>query len=99
MSGTTWRTGRKVGHHIYAQIGDQPADDDPWLGSFRNPEDAQMTVEAMNLAEKLLDIDRAVTAVVDYLATVEGRAGIANQTLLKLLDRMCEAMPKPEATP
>ncbi|HEY9417903.1 MAG TPA: hypothetical protein VIQ30_24350 [Pseudonocardia sp.] len=91
----TWRVGRKVGHHIYAQIGAQPADDDPWLGSFRNPEDAEMAVEAMNLAEKLLGIDRALTAVVDYFDTVEGCAGVANQTLLKLLDRVCEAMPKP----
>jgi hypothetical protein len=27
-----WRTGRKVGRTIYAQIGDQPSDHDPLLG-------------------------------------------------------------------
>lgn len=43
-----WRTGRKVGHHVYLQLGPLPADDDPWLGSFRDARDAALAVRAVN---------------------------------------------------
>ena len=44
-----WRTGRKVGRTIYAQVGDAPADNDPLIGVMDSPELAQAAVEAHNL--------------------------------------------------
>jgi hypothetical protein len=33
-----WRVGRKVGRTIYAQLGDEPSDDDPLIGVMDAPE-------------------------------------------------------------
>lgn len=48
-----WRVGRRNGHNVYRQHGDQPRgmehhDGDDSLGYFRRPEDAQLAVDAVN---------------------------------------------------
>ena len=43
-----WRTGRKNGHTIYAQLGENPSDSDPFLGSLLTPEAAAEAVRAHN---------------------------------------------------
>jgi hypothetical protein len=44
-----WRTGRKVGRTIYAQLGREPSDTDPLIGVFDTRELADAAVEAHNL--------------------------------------------------
>jgi hypothetical protein len=43
-----WRTGRKVGRTIYAQLSGIPKDDDPLIGVFDTIELAKAAVEAHN---------------------------------------------------
>jgi hypothetical protein len=43
-----WRTGRKVGRTIYAQLGPEPADGDPLIGVMDTPELAAAAVAAHN---------------------------------------------------
>lgn len=43
-----WRTGRKVGRTIYAQVGAEPSDDDPLIGVFDTRELATIAVETHN---------------------------------------------------
>jgi hypothetical protein len=43
-----WRTGRKVGRTIYAQVGAIPSDDDQLIGVMDTPELATETVRAHN---------------------------------------------------
>jgi hypothetical protein len=47
-----WRTGRKVGRTIYAQLGDKPSDDDPLIGVFDTAGLATAAVTAHNEALK-----------------------------------------------
>lgn len=47
-----WRTGRKVGRTVYAQLGPEPSDDDPLIGCMDTPEIAADAVDAHN---QLLD--------------------------------------------
>jgi len=48
-----WRQGRKVPHHVYRQLGDEP-DTRPWpagdppVATFLDPADAALAVEAVN---------------------------------------------------
>jgi hypothetical protein len=44
----TWRTGRKVGRTIYAQMGPEPSDDDPLIGVMDTPDLAALVVLAVN---------------------------------------------------
>jgi hypothetical protein len=44
-----WRTGRKVGRTIYAQIGEQPSDGDVLIGMMDTRELADEAVRAHNL--------------------------------------------------
>lgn len=48
-----WRTGRKVGRTIYAQIGDAPADHDPLIGVMDTRELADHAVRAHNVILRL----------------------------------------------
>lgn len=43
-----WRTGRKVGRTIYAQMGPEPSDDDPLIGVMDTPDLAHLVVRAVN---------------------------------------------------
>jgi hypothetical protein len=43
-----WRTGRRKGRHLYAQLGSEPSDDDPELGMMDSPELAAEACEAHN---------------------------------------------------
>jgi hypothetical protein len=43
-----WRTGRKVGRTIYAQIGDEPGDHDPLIGVMDSKALAEAAVRAHN---------------------------------------------------
>ncbi len=43
-----WRTGRKVGRTIYAQLGPEPSDDDPIIGMMDTPELAEQAVRDHN---------------------------------------------------
>lgn len=43
-----WRTGRKVGRTIYAQLGKSPSDDDPLIGLMDTPALAASAVETHN---------------------------------------------------
>ena len=43
-----WRTGRKVGRTIYAQMGDRPDDSDPLIGVMDTPDLARLVVRAVN---------------------------------------------------
>lgn len=52
--GSPWRTGRRNGHTIYAQLGLAPSDDDPFVGSLNTPEAAAEAVRAVNAARPLL---------------------------------------------
>ena len=44
-----WRTGRKVGRTIYAQLGDKPSDDDLLIGTLDTKELAKEAVRAHNV--------------------------------------------------
>lgn len=48
-----WRIGRKVPHHVYCQRGEWPSDDDKWVGSFPDPEDAELAVACVNTIEAM----------------------------------------------
>lgn len=52
-----WRTGRKVGRTIYAQVGDLPSDVDMLIGVMDTPVLADDAVRAHNLS--LARVDRA----------------------------------------
>lgn len=43
-----WRVGRKVGRTIYAQLGNEPNDDDPLIGVFDSVELAVKVVDDHN---------------------------------------------------
>ena len=43
-----WRTGRKVGRTIYAQMGNEPSDNDPLIGVMDTPDLARLVVRAVN---------------------------------------------------
>ena len=43
-----WRVGRKVGRTVYAQIGQQPNDEDPLIGVFDSVELAEEAVRSHN---------------------------------------------------
>jgi hypothetical protein len=43
-----WRTGRKVGRTLYAQIGNVPSDDDVLIGVMDTPELADEAAKAHN---------------------------------------------------
>lgn len=59
MSDAVWRTGRKVGRTIYAQLGTEPSDDDPLIGVMDTPELAAAVVAARaELAESQQENDR-----------------------------------------
>lgn len=47
-----WRTGRKLGRTIYAQVSSEPTDNDVFLGLMENEQLATMVVKAHN--ERLL---------------------------------------------
>lgn len=85
-----WRQGRKVGHHLYRQTCAEPADTDPWIGSFVDPHDAEMAVAAMNNADRLLAIDRDLTDLVDHWNTpsIDGIQRVCDPRLTQLLDRL-----------
>ena len=44
----SWRTGRKVGRTIYAQLGPEPSDDDVLIGMMDTPELAAEACAAHN---------------------------------------------------
>lgn len=43
-----WRTGRKVGRTVYAQIGSEPSDNDVLIGVFDTPGLAAAAIDAHN---------------------------------------------------
>jgi hypothetical protein len=45
---TRWRTGRKLGRTIYLQKGDEPSDEDKFLGIMDDPELARIVVGLVN---------------------------------------------------
>lgn len=45
-----WRVGRKVGRTIYAQLGNEPSDNDPLIGVLDTAELADEAVRSHNLA-------------------------------------------------
>lgn len=45
-----WRVGRKVAKNIYAQLGEEPSDDDVDIGRMDTAKLAEAAVEAHNLA-------------------------------------------------
>lgn len=45
-----WRTGRKVGRTIYAQVGEQPSDEDVLIGVMDTPRLAEEAANAHNAA-------------------------------------------------
>lgn len=47
---TYWRTGRKLGRTIYAQLDQDPSDYDMFIGIMDSPELAQHVVDAHNVA-------------------------------------------------
>jgi hypothetical protein len=48
-----WRTGRKVGRTIYAQLGAEPSDEDPLIGVMDTPQLASAAVAEHNAARKV----------------------------------------------
>lgn len=43
-----WRVGRKLYRTVYAQVGDEPSDDDVFIGIFDEPEIAEIAVVQHN---------------------------------------------------
>lgn len=43
-----WRTGRKNPRTIYIQRGDEPSNDDPFIGTLDTPELVRQAVDAVN---------------------------------------------------
>lgn len=52
LAALPWRTGRKVGRTIYAQIGEHPDDGDPLIGVMDSIGLAIATVRAHNAEQK-----------------------------------------------
>lgn len=48
-----WRIGRKLGRTIYAQEGDEPSDDDVFLGLMESEEIAAQVVNAVNYVKTI----------------------------------------------
>jgi hypothetical protein len=53
--GQRWRVGRKVPIHLYRQVGADPSDDDPPIGTMLTAEDAALAVRAVNALLDLQD--------------------------------------------
>lgn len=70
-----WRTGRKVGRTIYAQLGAEPSDDDPLIGVMDTPEIAGRVVEAVNEIEKEVAVSDTTTAD-KYVVIERGATGL-----------------------
>jgi hypothetical protein len=51
-----WRTGRKVGRTIYAQVGELPSDDDQLIGLMDTRELAAEVVHSHNVCLKRSDV-------------------------------------------
>jgi hypothetical protein len=47
---TPWRVGRKLGRTIYAQLFNEPSDDDPVIGIMDSEDLAKAAVELHNMA-------------------------------------------------
>lgn len=88
-----WRTGRKVGHHIYEQTGPEPSDRDRWVASFVNPDEAEVAVAATNLGTRLLAVDQAISELVTFWAG----GGRGAETLVRLLDQLVAQFNEMEA--
>jgi hypothetical protein len=48
-----WRVGRKLGRTIYVQPGDEPSDDDEFLGLMESEEIAAQVVDAVNYVKTI----------------------------------------------
>lgn len=48
-----WRVGRKLGRTIYAQEGDEPSDDDAFLGLMETEDIAATVVNAVNYVKTI----------------------------------------------
>jgi hypothetical protein len=78
----TWRTGRRVGHHIYAQAGPEPSDDDTPVVTVATPELAAALCEAHNALASPAGVtasgaERAAAATEAAPAPAEPPAGTA----------------------
>lgn len=50
-----WRQANPpYGSIVYSQLGDEPSKSDRFVGAFRNSEDAELAVEAVNMMERAL---------------------------------------------
>lgn len=78
---TRWRTGRKVGRHLYLQHGPQPSDDDPTIGTLDTPELARQAAEAVNTIPAI----RAFAAEMRGYCSPHGIAGVWADRLEALL--------------
>jgi hypothetical protein len=50
LTSLPWRQGRRVGRHLYAQLGPVPSDDDPVIGTLDTAELAAEACESHNAA-------------------------------------------------
>ena len=48
LSSLPWRQGRRVGRHLYAQLGPEPSDDDPVIGTLDTAELARAACQGHN---------------------------------------------------
>lgn len=68
MGSDMWRVGRKLGRTIYRQIGDEPGDDDEFLGIMESRALARMVVDEHNESQ-----DVKLTPLARY--TLHGKKG------------------------
>lgn len=77
-----YRTGRKNGHTIYWQDGDEPTDDDNFLGSCVTPGNARSLVEVANLGVEVWRAgDRPVPPTRDQVEQARGAVAFLFHTM------------------
>ena len=52
LLGRRWRTGRHLGRTVYALMGDEPSDEDPFLGIFDSASVAAAVVAEHNATQE-----------------------------------------------
>lgn len=85
-----WRLGRKSGHNIYLQTGEQPSDADRQIGVMFDPKHAAQAVMAVNgPGVPAADYGSAWTELRGYVAQALADGGLINPVdLLPYMDEL-----------
>lgn len=64
---SSWRTGRRNNHTIYAQLNAEPSERDLFLGSLNTPQATQQAVDAVNAVARIRELHRPHDCNTDHM--------------------------------